>query len=337
MYDSVIGIVGLPTTGKSTLMKILAMKLECSGLKVHCTKISDAVREQLREKGLEINRFNIDKLYQEKVGSEGKEYWVERLIDAIEHYSADIVIIEGIWVIDEVIAFRKILNQKFILIGIHVDPTTMIQRVEKRFEALESNSRDIEINRVRNIIDNFNIEVFLNEADSVIMNDSDHLEDLEEKTKKILLKFLNIDSDRYIQRVSVKAIFYQENKILFINDILDQWRLPGGKVIFGEEPRQTLLRELHEELGVDKDGVSIGSLIHVGSLSRKWQSIELQYIVIIFHCRFKKQAIEINNKHVQLKWLTSGEIESGELNIPDCFRQAVRVFLSNKDSEDFNY
>lgn len=195
MPDFVIGIVGLPTTGKSTLMKIFAMKLECSELRVYCTKISNAVRKQLQKKRLEINRFNINMLYQEKMSLESKGYWVRQLLSTIEHHPANVVIIEGIWIIDEIIALKKILGQKFVLIGIRVNNTVMIQRVEKRFEELESNQRDIEIDRVRNITDNFNIEAFLNEADLVITNDSDILDELEEKAKYILLRFLNINPE----------------------------------------------------------------------------------------------------------------------------------------------
>lgn len=62
---------------------------------------------------------------------------------------------------------------------------------------------------------------------------------------------------------SVKALIHNEGKYLFLRESLhhgDIWDLPGGKIEYGEEPEQALIREVKEEVCIN---VTVGKSVGV--------------------------------------------------------------------------
>jgi len=58
-------------------------------------------------------------------------------------------------------------------------------------------------------------------------------------------------------RVSVKALIKGTNgTILVVKENQDTWSLPGGGLDHGEDPKKGILRELKEELGIQKAAIS---------------------------------------------------------------------------------
>lgn len=49
--------------------------------------------------------------------------------------------------------------------------------------------------------------------------------------------------------ISVKGIVYEEGKVWLRKNERDTWELPGGRLELGEQPEQTIFREIQEELG----------------------------------------------------------------------------------------
>lgn len=63
----------------------------------------------------------------------------------------------------------------------------------------------------------------------------------------------------------VAGILYNEDKILLASRPLDKsfpnyWEFPGGKIEIGENPKQALIRELKEEIGVNVDEADLSFL-----------------------------------------------------------------------------
>jgi 8-oxo-dGTP pyrophosphatase MutT (NUDIX family) len=57
-----------------------------------------------------------------------------------------------------------------------------------------------------------------------------------------------------IYRVAVKAIITNDHKILLVLDGRDEdYSFPGGGVDYGENLKQAVIRELHEEIGMPED------------------------------------------------------------------------------------
>ena len=50
--------------------------------------------------------------------------------------------------------------------------------------------------------------------------------------------------------VSIKAALMEGGRVCLLLNERDQWELPGGRLESGESPRECLVREVREELGV---------------------------------------------------------------------------------------
>ncbi len=60
--------------------------------------------------------------------------------------------------------------------------------------------------------------------------------------------------------ISVKGIVKEDGKVWLRKNERSQWELPGGRLDKGEQPEQTVVREIREELGLE---VVVGNLADV--------------------------------------------------------------------------
>lgn len=59
-----------------------------------------------------------------------------------------------------------------------------------------------------------------------------------------------MNSQSYAIPISVKGIVFEENKVWLRKNERQEWELPGGKLDPGEQPTETIVREIEEELGL---------------------------------------------------------------------------------------
>jgi len=88
------------------------------------------------------------------------------------------------------------------------------------------------------------------------------------------------------QIIVTAAVIMRENKLLLAQrlptgDWGGRWEFPGGKVEFGETPRNGLERELLEELGISSEATSI--LEVVSEITSEKQLILLYFVCQIIH------------------------------------------------------
>lgn len=71
--------------------------------------------------------------------------------------------------------------------------------------------------------------------------------------------------------LSIKALIVKDNTFLIIKDLNDnKWELPGGRVNYGEDPNNTLIREIKEELNVKiKVGKFVGMCYLIKNKNRE--------------------------------------------------------------------
>jgi len=137
-----------------------------------------------------------------------------------------------------------------------------------------------------------------------------------------------------IQQVSVKALFEKDGKILIVKDtgkkILpsgqegQEWELPGGRIDFGEMPRETLRREIKEELGISD--FEIGNIINSSTFTSNKEEASYQFIVLIFKCELKDNKISLSDEHEEMDWISADEIDKHLLR--EIYKDALIEYFS---------
>ena len=131
-------------------------------------------------------------------------------------------------------------------------------------------------------------------------------------------------------QVVVLAIIKQQNKYLFTlrNDenssMHNKWQIPGGGLEFGEQPHETLHREVREELGTVVKLLRTDPFVDT-EIRGKWQGIFISYV-----CELQDQNAEIiiNEEASDYKWLTFEELQSVE-SLPGCVELIEKIIAYN--------
>ena len=102
--------------------------------------------------------------------------------------------------------------------------------------------------------------------------------------------------------VAACALLDVDNRILLSRrpegkSLAGLWEFPGGKVELGESPEQSLVRELHEELGIETE---IPCLAPLTFASHAYEDFHL--LMPLYVCR-KYQGIPVAREGQQLKWV----------------------------------
>jgi 8-oxo-dGTP pyrophosphatase MutT (NUDIX family) len=133
------------------------------------------------------------------------------------------------------------------------------------------------------------------------------------------------EHQHYIGKVAHKALIEKNGKILLAKGAGDQfWDIPGGRIHSNEKPKQALMREIKEELGLD---ISVGKPFFA-DLIRATKTGEERYFIA-----FKAELVDVHQplsldptEAAEIIWLDKKDIETVETY--EVCRDALRAYIT---------
>lgn len=118
--------------------------------------------------------------------------------------------------------------------------------------------------------------------------------------------------------VATKAALYKNGKYLVLHLGDGRMDLPGGKIEWGEDLEEGLLREIYEETGLT---VLPKSIIHAwGFIDTKDK--ERHLVIIGYYCQFMKGKEKLSDEHTHFHWATAKKVLRDKI-YPDWIKQAI--------------
>jgi len=137
------------------------------------------------------------------------------------------------------------------------------------------------------------------------------------------------DNSAYRFPVSVKGVVLQQDLVLLLHNERDEWELPGGKLELGEEPVETVVRELREELGIE---------VEPGTLLDSWVyriADGVDVLILTFGCYAKDFAhLAVSTEHKSLGRFPLDQIAG--LSMPQGYKCSIAVWYSQANSKRNN-
>ena len=146
---------------------------------------------------------------------------------------------------------------------------------------------------------------------------------------------VNISGKTFNSRASILIFNSLNNKFLVQKRIGDLvWALPGGKVQIMEKTKDTIKREIKEEIGLDLIDIKMLS-VSENFFTLKNEDIH-QYIFtysgkLVDKCYEKKEEFESieKGKNVVYRWVDVENIDDYEIR-PDNVKDIIKGYLENK-------
>jgi 8-oxo-dGTP diphosphatase len=116
------------------------------------------------------------------------------------------------------------------------------------------------------------------------------------------------------QLVVTAAVIEQENTVLIAqrkpgSHLALKWEFPGGKLEWGEDPRDGLKREIREELGIE---IEVGDVVEVVSHTYE----DRQIVLIAYKCRYVSGTVQMLDVH-DVRWVRPEELRTVDLSPAD--------------------
>lgn len=134
--------------------------------------------------------------------------------------------------------------------------------------------------------------------------------------------------------VVVKGIIEHKGRVLILQRSsmdevdADRWEMVGGKIEFGEQLEEALVREVLEEAGI---AVSVEKLLYATTF---FTDPHRQIVLLSYLCRAANNEVTLSEEHRDYKWVEGFELGNylPELIMNDLNRHNVQSLLKESPS-----
>lgn len=131
------------------------------------------------------------------------------------------------------------------------------------------------------------------------------------------------DNGAYRFPVSVKGVVLHQGEVLLLHNERDEWELPGGKLELGEEPVETVVRELREELGLK---------IQAGPLLDSWVyhiAEGVDVLILTYGCHATDfENLAVSHEHKALGKFAISQVPG--LNMPVGYKRSIAAWYRHE-------
>ncbi|MDD5023135.1 MAG: NUDIX domain-containing protein [Candidatus ainarchaeum sp.] len=109
-----------------------------------------------------------------------------------------------------------------------------------------------------------------------------------------------------VQELNVYTVLTNNGRILVLKRKNGFWEFPGGKVEWGETPKEAAQRESKEETGLLPSHV-----LFVGATSAVYEKEgkDKHAIYLIYLGKTESDKVEISEEHLEYRWLSLNELK----------------------------
>ena len=139
--------------------------------------------------------------------------------------------------------------------------------------------------------------------------------------------------------IAVKSVIIKGDEVLLLHrspkemesstvNRMDAWDLPGGGVQFFETMEKALIREIHEETGLEVDIKKV-----IGSYDAI--RVQLHIAIITYLCEYKSGEVVLSDEHDSYQWIKFEDIM--DYNIPKWLKKyfitAIEEYRKLKETD----
>lgn len=134
----------------------------------------------------------------------------------------------------------------------------------------------------------------------------------------------------YTVPISIKGIVIENGKVWLRFNERKEWELPGGKLDEGEQPEETVVRELEEELGFK---VKVEKLVGAYLYTIKISTDETRGVLVLsYFCKLinKTGKFELIGEAGKSKFKEFPLNKIEDINMPEFYKKAILNCKHNK-------